>query len=197
VLERLRALYRELERLAAGSRDNPRAWLQKALEERVESGQASALRAPGFGLDFRTWEGSPAPEEVWVDGTVLVGDLYSRLDLKDPDLARFVHLVLSLAEAERVERRELQKLLIPHDYKALLEEYGRREEAFSGVREAFLDTLKEVDEAVFDLFRLDQGERAHVLSRLGSFPLDRLRPRYPWEVGKLKPLKAYTEDRFR
>jgi len=27
--------------------------------------------------------------------------------------------------------------------------------------------------------------------------LDRLKPRYPWEVGKLKPLKAYTEDRFR
>jgi len=36
-----------------------------------------------------------------------------------------------------------------------------------------------------------------LLKHLIGVPLDRLRPRYPWEVGKLKPLKAYTEDRFR
>ncbi len=65
------------------------------------------------------------------------------------------------------------------------------EEALPGlVRERFTATLEAVDEVVFDLFGLTPGERAHVKARLASFPLNRLRPRYPWEVGELRPLKG-------
>jgi len=91
----------------------------------------------------------------------------------------------------------LAELLVPRDYRDLLREYDNREQAFSGVRERFMATLEAVDEVVFDLFDLTPDERAHVKARLASFPLNRLRPRYPWEVGELRPLRAYTEDRFR
>jgi hypothetical protein len=99
-----------------------------------------------------------------------------------------------------VGSEDLQKLLapkVPEKYRNLLREYEDREQAFSGVRERFMATLEAVDEVVFDLFGLTPGERAHVKARLASFPLNRLRPRYPWEVGEPRPLRAYTEDRFR
>jgi hypothetical protein len=197
VLERLTELYRELERLAQVSRDNPRAWLLSEVESRMEARAGLPLRAPGWGLDFREWQGAPSPEELVVEGTVLQGGLFARLDLKDPHLARFVHLVLTSAEAERVESGELQKLFVPMDYRELLAVYEAKERAFAGVREAFFRTLKEVDEAVFDLFGLTEEKRAHILGRLSAFPLDRLHSRYPWEVGQVRPLRAYTEDRFR
>jgi hypothetical protein len=91
----------------------------------------------------------------------------------------------------------LAELLVPRDYRDLLREYDNREQAFSGVRERFMATLEAVDEVVFDLFGPTPDERAHVKARLASFPLNRLRPRYPWEVGEPRPLRAYTEDRFR
>ncbi len=52
-----------------------------------------------------------------------------------------------------------------------------------GAREGFVATLAEVDRAVFDLFGLSPEEREGVMGRLGRFPLDRFRPRYPWEAG--------------
>lgn len=126
--------------------------------------------------------------------------LFSReleLALKDPDLARFVHLLLSLLEAETVGSEDLQKLLVSWNHKVLLREYDNRERVFSGVRGSFMETLEEVDRAVFDLFGLSPEEQGHIRERLGSSPLDRLRPRYPWEVEATRPLRAYTEDRFR
>lgn len=136
-------------------------------------------------------------EELLLEGTVLQAGLFHRLDLKDPDLARFVYLMLTSTEAERVASGELQRLFVPTDYRDLLAVYEEKERAFSEVREAFFRTLAELDEAVFDLFGLTEEERRHILERLSAFPLDRLRPRYPWEVGRVRPLKAYTEDRFR
>jgi hypothetical protein len=64
-------------------------------------------------------------------------------------------------------------------------------------RERFTATLEAVDEVVFDLFGLTPGERTHVKPRLASFPLNRLHPRSPWEVGEKRPLRVYTEGRFR
>ncbi|MCX7946956.1 MAG: hypothetical protein N2557_08550, partial [Hydrogenophilus sp.] len=99
--------------------------------------------------------------------------------------------------AEFVASEDLQKLFIPRDYKDLLREYHVREKAFSRAKGDFLNTLAAVDEAVFDLFGLTSEERKHIVERLGSFPLDRLRPRYPWDIEEIRPLRAYTEDRFR
>uniref|UniRef100_A0A7V4EGW5 SAM-dependent DNA methyltransferase n=1 Tax=Thermus tengchongensis TaxID=1214928 RepID=A0A7V4EGW5_9DEIN len=196
-LGRLAVLYQELEHLAQVSRDNPRAWLLAEVERRIKDQAGYRLSAPGFGLSFVEWQGAPSMEELVLEGTVLQAGLFNRLDLKDPDLARFVYLMLTSTEAERVASGELQRLFVPTDYKDLLAVYEEKERAFSEVREAFFRTLAELDEAVFDLFGLTEEERRHILERLSAFPLDRLRPRYPWEVGRVRPLKAYTEDRFR
>jgi type I restriction-modification system DNA methylase subunit len=64
-------------------------------------------------------------------------------------------------------------------------------------RERFTATLEAVDEVVFDLFGLTSDERAHVKARLASFPLNRLRPRYPWETSRTGSFKVYAGDRFR
>jgi hypothetical protein len=196
LLGKLSALYRDLEALARESRDNPSEWFLREVEDRIDRRQSLPLSAPLFGLDFRKWQDQVPRIDLSVEGAVLKGSLHAELDLKDPDLARFVHLLLGLLEAETVGSEDLQKLLVPRDYRDLLREYEDREQAFSGVRERFMATLEAVDEVVFDLFGLTPDERAHVKARLASFPLDRLRPRYPWEVGEPRPLRAYTEDRF-
>jgi hypothetical protein len=148
------------------------------------------------GTLFR-WQDQVPQIDLRVEGAVLKGSLHAELDLKDPDLARFVHLLLGLLEAETVGSEDLQKLLVPRDYRDLLREYEDRERVFSGVRESFMATLEEVDRAVFDLFGLSPEERGHIRELLGSFPLRALRPRYPWEVEETQPLRAYMEDRFR
>ena len=197
LLGELGKLYRALEDLAQESRENPVEWLLDALKARKEAGAGYALAAPGFGLDFREWRDTPPPREVRREGTVLAAGLFARLDLKDPGLAAFVHLLLEVLEAKTVGSKDLQRLFIPRDYRKLLSEFQTRQEAFSQVQGRFLNTLEEVDQAVFDLFGLTPEERAHVKDRLASFPLNRLRPRYPWEVDEPRPLRAYTEDRFR
>ncbi len=105
-----------------------------------------------------------------MDGAVLRGSLHAWLDLRDPDLARFVHLLLTSLAAEFVASEDLQKLFIPRDYKDLLLEYDVREKAFSRAKGDFLNTLAAVDGAVFDLFGLSPEEREHIVERLGSFP---------------------------
>lgn len=197
LLGKLSALYGDLEALARESRDNPSEWFLREVEDRISRGDALPLSAPLFGLDFRKWQDQVPRVDLSVEGAVLKGSLHAELDLKDPDLARFVHLLLGLLEAETVSSEDLQKLLVPRDYRDLLREYDNREQAFSGVRGRFMATLETVDEVVFDLFGLTSDERAHVKARLASFPLNRLRPRYPWEVGEPRSLRAYTEDRFR
>jgi hypothetical protein len=197
LLGKLSALYGDLEAQARESRDNPSEWFLREVEDRIDRREALPLSAPLFGLDFRKWQDQVPRTDLRVEGAVLKGSLHAELDLKDPDLARFVHLLLGLLEEETVSSEALQKLLVPRDYRDLLREYEDREQAFSGVRERFMATLEAVDEVVFDLFGLTPGERAHVKARLASFPLNRLRPRYPWEVGEPRPLRAYTEDRFR
>ncbi|GLV47592.1 hypothetical protein TJA_07620 [Thermus sp. LT1-2-5] len=198
VLRRLKDLYQKLEELALASRSNPKTWLQGAIEERIQKGRAFSLSAPKFGLNFHDWQEACKAGDITLEGTWLKGGLFSQLDLKDPDLARFVHLVLSMVDEEaQVKKRDLQKLQVPEDYRELLLEYERREHAFSSVPQAFLRILEEIDEAVFDLFGLTKEEREHIRKRLRQFPLNRLKPRYPWEVVRLRPLKAYTEDRYR
>ena len=56
--------------------------------------------------------------------------------------------------------------------------------------------LAEIDEAVFEAFELTAAERAYIQQRLSSFPLNRLKPRYPWDTVSKRGIKAYTEDRF-
>ncbi len=92
----------------------------------------------------------------------------------------------------------LQRLFIPDDYKNILEEYEMRNQAFASVREKFFRILEEINDAVFDLFRLDEAEREHIRKRLAEFPLSKLVPRYPWEVSEAsRGVQSYQEDRFR
>lgn len=197
LLGELSALYRKLEDRARESRDNPSEWFLREVEKRIDRKEVLPLSASRFGLDFKGWRDRVPRKDLYVEGALLKGSLYAQLDLKDPDLARFVHLLLNLLEAETVVSEDLQKLLVPRNYRDLLREYEKRERVFSGVRESFMAILEEVDQAVFDLFGLSPEEQKHIRKRLGSFPLRALRPRYPWEVEETRSLKAYMKDRFR
>jgi len=46
------------------------------------------------------------------------------------------------------------------------------------------------------MFELTDEEKSHIETRLASFPLNKLQPRYPWQTVKPRPIKAYTIDRF-
>lgn len=90
----------------------------------------------------------------------------------------------------------LQKFRVPKNCEELITEYRIRRAAFQKVEDDFHALMSELDEAVFTTFGLDDASRVHIESRLTKFPLNRLKPRYPWEVTKPRPIKAYMLDRF-
>ncbi len=206
LLRKLSDLYQELEETARRTRDNPQAWLRMRLDDAQEQGSGTLLRARRFGIDFSTWSGEIPWQEVRLEGDKLTSqNLFADLDLKDPDLARFVYLLLKLEASAReekgpfeIDKTLLQRLFIPDDYKNILEEYEMRNQAFASVREKFFRILEEINDAVFDLFRLDEAEREYIRKRLAEFPLSKLVPRYPWEVSEAsRGVQSYQEDRFR
>ena len=77
-----------------------------------------------------------------------------------------------------------------------MKEYHARMASFGRVEEDFMDALAGADEIVYGLFGIDDTERRYIDERLSSFPLNRLKPRYPWETVKPRPIKAYMADRF-
>jgi hypothetical protein len=99
-------------------------------------------------------------------------------------------------EETAISRRTIQKLLIPLDYSALMEEYRQRIANFQQVESDFLVVLDKIDNAVYEMFGLSEEEKAQIEKRLSNFPLNQLPPRYPWDNVRSRPIKAYTEDRF-
>lgn len=198
ILQKLTDLYKQLEGLAATSREHPFTWFSKAVEERKSGGSGYTLASKKLGLDFRGWQQACGVEQIGRDGSRLQGDgLFAQIDLKDEELARYVELLLQgLDEGTSVDSKTLQQLWVAQDYSALLHRYDQKEAAFAEARQKFQQTLKAIDEAVFDLFGLNDNERLHIKERLQSFPLNKLQPRYPWEVGEARLPRSYTVDRF-
>jgi hypothetical protein len=151
-----------------------------------------------LGLNFSNWSDEEVPvEELSFDGNSITAGLFS-LELVDANLAELVYklLALNLDEGSSIAKVTIQKLLVPPDYAELMEEYRQRLATFEKVEAGFFAALDKIDEAVCEMFEFAETEKAHIETRLNSFPLNQLQPRYPWETVKSRPIKAYTEDRF-
>jgi len=189
--------YNELARLAAIAKNNPDEWLLSEVETRIETSRYK-LSDKNLGLNFSNW----SPEEVSVaelslDGNSIRAGLFS-LELVDADVAELVYklLTLNVDEDATISRAVIQKLLVPQDYATLMQTYRQRLASFEQVEADFFAALAQIDEAVYEMFGLTDAEKAHIETRLASFPLNKLQPRYPWQTVKLRPIKAYTSDRF-
>lgn len=193
-VEDLKQAYLALEEAARRTRENP----AEQLRERVLSLGPDELQPLHKirELDFRGWEDEPAIESIDVSESTLRGGLFASIEFPDEDLALLVHILIQGVRSERLKGKDLQKIVVPKDYKRFMAEYREGMRSFEGAREDFMRTLEVLDEAAFDLFDLDPEEREYIRTRLNTFPLDQLRPRFPWEVVKPRPIKAYTEDRW-
>ncbi|MFP4134879.1 MAG: class I SAM-dependent DNA methyltransferase [Halothece sp.] len=191
--------YNELARLATVAKNNPDEWLLSEVEARIEQQQPYKLSDRALGLNFSNW----TPNEVTIGELTLNGNFIQAgvfsLTLVDSDLAELVYKLLTLISDKEtiISKQTIQKLLIPRDYSALMQEYRQRITNFQQVQSDFLAILDKIDNAVYEMFGLNEEEKAHIEQRLSNFPLNQLQPRYPWDNVRVRPIKAYTADRFK
>ncbi len=136
-------------------------------------------------------------EELSLDGNCIRAGLFS-LELVDANVSELVYKLLTLNADEdtTISRAIIQKLLVPQDYTALMQTYRQRLADFQQVESNFFSALAHIDEMVYEMFGLTDKEKTHIETRLTSFPLNKLQPRYPWQTVKPRFIKAYTSDRF-
>ncbi|NEQ96493.1 MAG: N-6 DNA methylase, partial [Cyanothece sp. SIO2G6] len=188
--------YNELARLAAIAKNNPDEWLLAEVETRIETSRYK-LSDRNLGINFSTW----TPDDVLVtvltlDGNFIRAELFS-LDLGNADIAELVYklLILNSDEEATIPKSIIQKLVIPQDYANLMQTYRQKLADFHQVEADFFAVLQQIDDTVYTMFGL-ADQKAYIESRLASFPLNKLQPRYPWQTVKPRPIKAYTSDRF-
>ncbi|HEY9876649.1 MAG TPA: N-6 DNA methylase [Candidatus Obscuribacterales bacterium] len=195
--QRLVGSYNNLTQLAAIAKNNPDEWLLSEVEARIETSRYK-LSDRYLNLNFSRWSlENVQVEELSLDGNLIRAGLFS-LELLDANLAELVYKLITLNTDEgiSISRSTIQKLLVPQDYTALMQNYRQRLASFQQVETDFFMALAQIDEAVYEMFKLTEDEKAHIEDRLASFPLNKLQPRYPWQTVKPRPIKAYTEDRF-
>jgi hypothetical protein len=183
--------------LAAIAKNNPDEWLLSEVETRIATSRYK-LSDRILGLNLSNW--SPEVvlvEELTLDGNCIRAGVFS-LELVDADVAELVYKLLTLNADEEttISKTIIQKLLVPQDYAALMQEYRQRLASFQQVEADFFAVLSQIDETVYGMFGLTDDEKTHIENRLASFPLNKLQPRYPWQTVKPRPIKAYTSDRF-
>lgn len=193
----LAAGYDELARLAARAKNSPNEWLLTETERRLAAGNKS-LTEPAYGLRFEAGDMTALAEELLLDGAQIRTELLLFAEFANANLAEYVYRVLTLTakEDKPITTLDAQKLLVPNDYAALMQEYRARDAGFQRVEQDFLQALEDVDTAVYAAFGMTDAKPA-IAQRLSTFPLNRLRPRYPWETVRPRAIKSYTEDRFR
>jgi len=185
--------YDRLALLASRAKNNPNEWLLAETERRLAVAHWR-ITEPALGLRFEAAGAEAALEELQHDGDKIT----PLAAFADANLAEFVFLLLTLTveEGTTVRTQDVQKLVVPKDYGALLAEYRQRRAAFGQVEQDFTQALQDVDEAVYAAFELTAEEQATIAARLSRFPLSRLQPRYPWQAVRPRAIKAYTADRF-
>lgn len=195
--QRLVDSYNDLARLAATAKNNPNEWLLSEVEARIETSRYK-LSDHNLALNFSNWSPEDVQaEELSLDGNWIRAGLFS-LELVDADVAELVYKLLTLNADEEttISRAIIQKLLVPQDYTDVMQTYRQRFASFQHVKSDFFVALAQIDETVYEIFELTDAEKAHIETRLASFPLNKLQPRYPWQTVKPRPIKAYTSDRF-
>jgi len=189
--------YNELARFAAIAKNNPDEWLLSEVESRIKTSRYK-LSDRNLGLNFADWSTEDVDvEELILDGNCIRAGLFS-LELVDTDVAALVYKLLTLNADEEttISRAIIQKLLVPQDYAALMQDYRQRSASFQQIESDFFAILHQIDDTVYAMFGLTDDEKTHIENRLASFPLNKLQPRYPWQTVKPRPIKAYTSDRF-
>ena len=187
--------YNNLARLAAIARNNPNEWLLSEVETQIVTSR-HGLSDRRLGLNFSNWSKEDVlAEELSLEGNCIGADLFS-LELVDADLAELVYLLLINSTDETISKATIQKLNVPQDYRNLMQSYRQRFADFQEVESDFFNALNQIDETVYTMFNITDEEKNHIENRLGSFPLNKLQPRYPWQIVKPRSIKAYTEDRF-
>ena len=185
--------YDRLAELATRAKNNPNEWLLAETERRLAAAHWR-ITEPALGLRF-----DEAGSEMPVETLRQEGNRITPLAVfADAALAEYVYLLLTLTveEGKPVKTQDVQKLVVPHDYAALLIEYRSRMASFGQVEQDFMRALQTVDEAVYAAFGLTPDEQDYIAARLSRFPLNRLQPRYPWQAVRPRPIKAYMSDRF-
>lgn len=189
--------YNQLARLAATAKNNPDEWLLSEVEAQIETSRYK-LSDRDLQLNFSNW----SPEDVQavelsLDGNSIRAGFFS-LELVDTDVSELVYKLLTLNADEEItiSRATIQKLLVPQDYAAVMQTYRQRFVSFQQVESDFFAALARIDQTVYEMFELTDAEETHIETRLTSFPLNKLQPRYPWQTVKPRPIKAYTSDRF-
>jgi len=191
--------YNELARLAAIAKNNPDEWLLSEVEARIEQQQPYKLSDRALGLNLSNWTSTEVSvKELTLNSDFIQAGSFS-FKVVDSDLAELVYKLLTLISDEEttISKQTIQKLLIPGDYVALMQEYRQRIANFQQVEYDFLAVLDQIDNAVYEMFGVSDEEKAHIEQRLSNFPLNQLQPRYPWDNVRGRPIKAYTEDRFK
>ncbi len=197
IVQQLVEGYDELARLAAIAKNNPDEWLLSEAEIRIQTSRYK-LSDRNLGLNFANWSTEDVyVEELTLDGNCIRAGLFS-LELVNTDVAELVYKLLTLNADEETttSRAIIQKLLVPQDYAALMQDYRQRSAGFQQVESDFFAVLNQIDDTVYAMFGLTDDEKTHIENRLVSFPLNKLQPRYPWQTVKPRPIKAYTSDRF-
>lgn len=189
--------YDRLAGLAARAKNNPNEWLLAEAERRIAVGPLR-MSDPRLGLTFAGGVVEARAGELRQEGDAIQTGLLTFAQFGDADAAEYVYRVLTLTAEEDalLKAADVQKLVVPGDYAALMQEYRGRWAAFGSVEQDFRAAMAQVDVAVYSAFDIDAPEQAYIAQRLASFPLNRLQPRYPWQAVKPRPIKAYTEDRF-
>ncbi|MDQ2798612.1 MAG: N-6 DNA methylase, partial [Armatimonadota bacterium] len=193
----LAADYNLLAGLAARAKDNPNEWLLAEAERRSAVGHLR-LSDPRLGLTFAGGADEVKAGELRHEGNAINTEAAAFALFSNADAAEYVYrlLTLTLEEDMALKAADMQKLVVPADYAALMAEYRRRWAGFESVEQDFRAALVRMDATVYDAFGITEPEQAHISQRLNSFPLNRLQPRYPWQAVKPRPIKAYMADRF-
>jgi len=149
-----------------------------------------------LGLNFSNWSKEDVlAEELILDNNCIGTGLFS-IELVNADLAELVYLLLTNSTDESISRATIQKLNVPQDYITLMQTYRQRFADFQEVESDFFNALHQIDETVYTMFNITDEEKNHIENRLGSFPLNKLQPRYPWQTVRPRSINVYTEDRF-
>ncbi|MFM7364480.1 MAG: Eco57I restriction-modification methylase domain-containing protein, partial [Cuspidothrix sp.] len=187
--------YNNLARLAAIARNNPNEWLLSEVEKQIVTSRYR-LSDRLLGLNFSNWSKEDVlAEELILDDNCIRADLFS-IELVDANLAELVYLLLINSTDETISKATIQKLNVPQNYTTLMQTYRQRFADFQEVESDFFNALHQIDETVYTMFNITDQEKNHIENRLGSFPLNKLQPRYPWQTVRPRSIKAYTEDRF-
>jgi hypothetical protein len=194
--QRLVVGYTRLSELAKVAKNNPHQWFLDAALEQLKNG-AKKITSPEFGLSFEDWGQDVLASELVLDGLSIHAGLFG-IGFSNPSVALYVfHLLTVTADDEtRVSKKSIQSLQVPNKLEGLVQEFTERLSGFASVEQDFMAVLGQIDSAIYDAFGLSPDERAYIETRLSSFPLNRLQPRYPWQAVSVRSIKAYTEDRF-